>query len=1123
MSERLVLRYLLLAAVASLLLPGVARAQSMIPPAWDIVADNFEGGGLAAWTLGGTESVGLLPGGGHAGSTGLSVPVGQDQNYISQSRFARAEEGYLTFWFNPNNVTIPDPDTYWLPGNSLYVAGIVSTESWWPPLVTLYVRYETGVGYKGFLAWPNGEENSYDTGNEFDIAPGWQQITLGYHIDEWVSLWIDGQLVRTGDPGDNLDAYGDVIYLGKVNENSAITPSGTMLFDDVAFQIPRLTDLWVDAEHGDDDNHDGLTSTTAFATIQKAADIAGPGVTVHILPGVYRETVWPVLNGAAAEPIVYRAENGPGTVALRGSEPSASLVWTQLAANTIGLPSGVNPANIYYTDLSAWELEAAPRFVVELDGDGDVVARLPQAREPDWEVVTEWKTHEFWWAADGGSTPATCDPNTNDDENCDLATRSMTQLTDRTSDAEPAGIEAGNLTTLGDLTGGTLVAIDTYQGHYVYRRTITAHDVGNGLITVDKVCEHDSNSNNPGLGWGSKYYVENKPSLLDTPGEWWYDVAARRLYLWPRAAGNPAAQAIEISRRANGFSLKNRSYTVLDGLTIEILDGAAVHLADWETEHAYADVVRNVTLRYANIGVYVEQSVYPASRPGDVVDGFVLENSEIAYIDTLGIRLIDWWENGAAADSFIRSGVFNTIIRDNEMHHLGFRTDSDNAVGLSFGHANLLRFERNYVHHVAHNGVQFSKSVIQSDKTYGFTPDEIKTGGVLIRDNLFEKACQLTTDCGGLKFWGSSPDSHVFRDVLITGNVFRDSIGWTYISEKRWRWWGGEGSQVLGMGAFGLYVDHASGIHAYRNIAYNNSHEGYSLSGVWRDGQIVYVNNIAANSLYGFVLGGGYDTHGSYDTKILNNILVNNEAFGMSINYSNGNTTNTVIDHNLYFNNGWGPLWHAGPVVVREDGSWNPYETLTQTQAATPWEDHGLEGDPAFYDYDSADHNLHDGSRPDFHLTSVSAAAIDHGTTALPASLTALLETFDVTDYVWGDAFDIGRYEAGFVLTAKPAAQTLAVGGEAAFVLSLYPPDLPHPVTLTIGAPPAGFSGALSSGVIAPGGAVTFTVTHDGSASGQGAWRVFSVGGAANGFADTVAVSVLVGGELIYLPVVLRQ
>ena len=52
----------------------------------------------------------------------------------------------LSFWFNPNGVTIPDPFTYWPPGSSICIASIVSSQSWWPPLVSLYVRHEAGAG-----------------------------------------------------------------------------------------------------------------------------------------------------------------------------------------------------------------------------------------------------------------------------------------------------------------------------------------------------------------------------------------------------------------------------------------------------------------------------------------------------------------------------------------------------------------------------------------------------------------------------------------------------------------------------------------------------------------------------------------------------------------------------------------------------------------------------------------------------------------------------------------------------------------------------------------------------------------------------------------------------------------
>ena len=968
---------------------------------------------------------------------------------------------------------------------------------------------------------------TFDYENSFNLSDGWQQITIGYRINEWVAAWLNGELVRYATNVVNADPFGDIVFFGKIRDSDN-SPSGTILFDEVAFQVPRIDNLWVDAANGDDLNS-GTTAGSALRTIQRAADLAGPGTTVHILPGVYRETVKPALNGSASEPVRYIAEQGSGTVTLRGSEPSASLVWTALDANTIGLPPGVDPQDIYTADLSSWNLDHQPRFVVELDENGEVLARMPLAREPDWSVVTEWKHHEFWWAADGGSSPAACDPATAADPNCDLPSRSTIQLTDRTSNSDPPGIEAGNLTTVGNLTGATLVAIDTLQGHYVYRRNIVDHDTTAGRITVDEICEHDGGTGNPGLGWGSKYYVEGKANLLDTPGEWWYDASSKQIYLWPRSVGNPAGMNIEISQRENGFNLRNHSYTTLDGLTIELVNGSAIYQANWETHKSYGNTLRRLRLRYANWGVYIEQSVAADAPPGNVIDGFTVEDSEIAYMDSLAIRLIDWWEDGANPDRFSRSGIRNTTIRHNELHHLGFRTDGDNAIGSSFSFANQLVFEGNHVHHVAHNGVQFSQSVIQSAKEYGFNPGEIKTGDILVKDNIFEKACQLTTDCGGLKIWGSPPDNHVFRNFLVTGNVFRDTYGWTYVSEKRGRWMGGEGSEVRGLGGFGLYVDHASGIHAYRNIAYNNAFTGYMVYGRWRDGEMVYVNNVAANSLYGMSFGGGqYDTHGAVNTQVLNNILVNNEGFGLSLSYAQDRTANTTIDHNLYFNNGWrsfsqGGMWQAGAMLVRNGNSYDPYPTLGEAQASTPWEAHGLEGDPAFWDYDPAEHALHDGSWPDFHLTSASLLAIDQGTDSLPASLVDLLETYSIRDYLSGSAYDIGRYEAGHLLLASPTSQAVESGGTVTYTLSLYPVDLPYPVALSADSPSPGMALNLSDPTLSGMQPVTLAVSHlDPGAAPPGRWYTIPVTGSGGGFTHTVDLHLLIDGARLYLPVVHR-
>lgn len=1119
----------------ALVVGGIAQpvvAQTEIPPVESIIFDDFESGELGYWIKSPSPNLNLIAGGGHNSSVGLSVPINAGSNYLYQSEVFNAIEGYVTFWFNPNGVSIPEPvPNYWPPDTSIIIADVMDSSHWRPSIVSLHLRRPPGQGYKAYLSWPTDADNSrqYDYDNAFDVSSGWQKITMGYSIDGWVAVWRNGVLMRSATNVVHNDVYGDLVIWGKTRENSSSTPSGSLRFDELSFQTRYIKDLWVNISVGSDTANTGLTSNSPFKTIQKASTIAGPGTTVHIMPGVYRGTVKPSLIGNKARPVIYKAENGPGTVKLRGSGSSVALTWTQLTGDNIGLPAGVAPTNIYYADISSWGLTKAPRYVVELDANGEVVARLPLAREPDWTVKSEWKYHEYWWAANGGSYATSCNPATNDDHNCDVNSRSMTQLTDTNIDTEPSDIEAGNLTTVGNLTGGTLVAMDALQGHYAFRRTITSHNVSSGRITVDRSCVGDTGSGDPGLGWGTKYYVENKPYLLDSPGEWWYDTATGRLYLWPRVAGNPASRSIEISRRDYGFNLRSRSYTILDGLIIEFQNDSSVYMSNFELHRSYGNTLRDVLLRYANYGVYLDQSSSSTTPTSYRTDGFSLLYSEIAYMDTMGLHVTDWWAGGADPNAFTGSRVLNTAIRYNEFHHLGFRSDTDDAVGLVFTYANRVLFEGNSVHHVAHNGAQFTKSVIQSSKTYGFSASAIKTGEIIIKDNIFSKACQMGTDCGGLKIWGLPPDAHVFRDLLIVGNVFRNNFGWSYASEKRGRWSGGTGSDVHGTGGFGLYVDMASGIHAYRNIAYNNGYAGFLFSGVWRDGQMVFVNNVAANNFNGFILGGlAFDTHGNVDTRVLNNIMVNNEGFGTVVNYATGRYDNIRLDYNLYYNNGWRPyedggLWVAGAMAEYEGENYTAYATLAEAQAGMPWEDLGIAGNPAFWSYTLADHNLFDGSWPDFHLR-WDSAALDKGIATLPLSLRTLLTLFGETYEYVGPSYDIGRYERGFTLEATPSAYAIEIGRTTTYAVRFLPSDLPHTVTLTVSSPSSLLGVALDKSVIAADEFATLTVT-DSHETVLMPGEVYSIPiqGIGNGFQVSTYVTLIVGGNRIHLPLIMKD
>ncbi|MBN2382671.1 right-handed parallel beta-helix repeat-containing protein [bacterium] len=258
-----------------------------------------------------------VEGQGYGGSDGVRINIGPYESYLYKSGLPSETEYYLSFNFNPAGAIIPDQGS-WIPSKSIRIADIRGGPSW-SVMVGLRVRKPDGQGYRAYLEWQSAAGLQYDyEAGEFDIDSDWQLITIGFKTDEWIAVWHNGLLKRKLLLIDHDPDNGSIIEIGKISINSSINPSGEMLFDNVQLMCPTISDLYVDADNGHDGN-DGLTSATAFQTIQKAADLAGPGTNVHILPGLYNERVRPQLNGTVANPIVFLAEMGPGTVIVDGT------------------------------------------------------------------------------------------------------------------------------------------------------------------------------------------------------------------------------------------------------------------------------------------------------------------------------------------------------------------------------------------------------------------------------------------------------------------------------------------------------------------------------------------------------------------------------------------------------------------------------------------------------------------------------------------------------------------------------------------------------------------------------------------------------------------------------------
>jgi len=256
---------------------------------------------------------------------------------------------------------------------------------------------------------------------------------------------------------------------------------------------------------------------------------------------------------------------------------------------------------------------------------------------------------------------------------------------------------------------------------------------------------------------------------------------------------------------------------------------------------------------------------------------------------------------------------------------------------------------------------------------------------------------------------------------------------------------------------------------------------------------------------------------------VSNNILLNNEGYGILMSDGDGIYANIAIDHNLYYGNGWGDgARKPGAMSIQSrSGPTEYYQTLAEIQAHTPWEDHGQTGDPAFFTYDLADHDRYDGSWPDFRLTGASANAIDKGTDDLPASLAALLDRFGVQDPHW-QAYDIGCYEVNYAIKATPAAGATQPG-VASYTLSTVPANTGVTFSLSLSPPPPGILVELSSETIPPGSTATLTMTSQESESKQpGEWQTVTVTATGSGFTRTAELELLVGGYRFYMPLIMK-
>lgn len=251
---------------------------------------------------------------------------------------------------------------------------------------------------------------------------------------------------------------------------------------------------------------------------------------------------------------------------------------------------------------------------------------------------------------------------------------------------------------------------------------IAAFDPATGKVTLDRNVTYT-------IPTGTGYILEGKQWMLDAPGEWYFDDAAKQLYLWaPNGVAATELKGLEASWRDYGLIARWFKGLRVERLSIEQANVDGLLLV--ETPDA---TVTDVRVKYAqNIGISVLAS------PNVVVQDSI--------VDSAGVSGIVSRETDSA--QVLRNLVIDT--------GLSGQTPSSEAAMILFGQ-NILA-EGNVIRRAAVFGIRFSNRP-----------------GTVIRNNTVQSACVRFTDCAAIYTYTLAKDTPLPAVLgsgsLVTGNI----------------------------------------------------------------------------------------------------------------------------------------------------------------------------------------------------------------------------------------------------------------------------------------------------------------------------------------------------------------
>lgn len=218
-------------------------------------------------------------------------------------------------------------------------------------LTSGYVHAQNSIGFDdleaygtlqagGIVATVSGDANRNANATLEWRAQGDSAYRAGHPLIRVDATHFVGSLFWL-DPGATYDVRVSVADADGVGATSTRATTFATRAEATAF-VPSRT-LYVSPSGSD--SHDGSSPAQALLTIQRAANLAGPGALVSVAAGVYRESVRLPTGGTAAQPIVFRGSAG---AILDGADAAiaAGTTWSNAGNGVWSRPTGFATAHV---------------------------------------------------------------------------------------------------------------------------------------------------------------------------------------------------------------------------------------------------------------------------------------------------------------------------------------------------------------------------------------------------------------------------------------------------------------------------------------------------------------------------------------------------------------------------------------------------------------------------------------------------------------------------------------------------------------------------------------------------------------------------------------------------------